>query len=563
MLLPSLSPRHLGASRRAAASDCSGQALRTFRASMAALLAAFALAAVQQARASATLETPLRAVATAPPAAPTSAQAQALQVTVADAQRADRITGGVNAALLQSVAQLGYGRWLETQLRPAPPVLPSEVMARIGKMQISRQSLGERVQESARAQESAKSMPDETQKKAALKAYQQGLNRQADEAAERWLLQAVNSPNQVQERMVWFWLNHFNIGQQKGNLRAFVGDYEQALRPHALGKFSDLLTTAALHPAMLRYLDNQRNAVGQINENFARELMELHTLGVHAGYTQADVQELARVLTGVGVRMGPGKDRVRPDSAGQYVREGLFEFNPARHDKGPKRLLGQPVKAGGLDEVRDVLARLARAPATARHISTKLARYFIGDTVPPALVDRVAQRFLATDGDIAAVLHTLFTAAEFDASLGKRFKDPWQYVLSATRLAYDGNSVTDAKPLLNALVRLGQRPFGRATPDGWPMTETAWSSPGQMTARFEVARAIVGEGGRGNPNFFTQDNAASSPRTAPAAPVESAAWRRAHEPRLGAGTRHTLAEMKASGGDWAWAAIVSPEFMRH
>jgi uncharacterized protein (DUF1800 family) len=438
------------------------------------------------------------------------------------------------------------------------------VVERIAQLGISQQPLTERVRADAEQRKAFRNASgSDEQKRASQKAYQQELSRQAQEADQRWLLYAVNSPNQVQERMVWFWVNHFSIGQQKGNLRAFVGDYEAALRPHALGRFRDLLEASAFNPAMLRYLDNERNAAGQINENYAREIMELHTLGVDAGYSQADVQELARVLTGVGVRVEPGDARVRPALATQYVHEGLFEFNPNRHDHGDKTLLGQPVRAGGLDEVRHVLDRLARSPATARHVSRQLAQYFVGDDPPPALVERMSQRFLASDGDIAAVLKLLFTAPEFDASLGRRFKDPWQYVVSATRLAYDGSTVTNAQPLMVALGRLGETPFGRPTPDGWPMSESAWASPGQMTTRFDVAHAIVGAGGNGNPNFFRDDPAAAPPAV-PRARVQSAAWLRTHAPRASAATRDALADtLDTRPGEWAWAAIVSPEFMRN
>ena len=201
----------------------------------------------------------------------------------------------------------------------------------------------------------------------------------------------MNSPNQVQERLVWFWVNHFSIAQGKANLRLFAGDYEATLRAHALGKFRDLLEASAMHPAMLRYLDNERNAAGQINENYARELMELHTLGVDGGYSQADVQEMARVLTGLGVRVDADDAKVKPQLQAQYVHVGALEFNPNRHDQEPKVVLGQHVQPAGIAEVHLILDRLARNPATARHVSAQLAQYFVADVPPPALVDRMAQ----------------------------------------------------------------------------------------------------------------------------------------------------------------------------
>jgi uncharacterized protein (DUF1800 family) len=163
--------------------------------------------------------------------------------------------------------------------------------------------------------------------------------------------------------MTWFWMNHFSVHQGKANLRAMVGDYEEnAIRPHALGKFRDLLSATLHHPAMIRYLDNEQNAANRINENYAREIMELHTLGVDGGYTQNDVQQLARILTGVGVNLGDKTPNVRKDKQDQYVRKGLFEFNPNRHDYADKVFLGQTVKGRGLAEVDERWTACAAIP---------------------------------------------------------------------------------------------------------------------------------------------------------------------------------------------------------
>jgi uncharacterized protein (DUF1800 family) len=509
-------------------------------------------------------EPPTRPAGVAPDiaVADTHQEAAAMRVSTLDAQRVDRATGGVNATTLQAVGQLGWNRWLDAQLHPQPVAWPAAVSDRLSQMRIVREPLAARLREDAAQRKTADAITDDEQKKAAQQAYQRALSAEADEADQRWLLYAVNSPNQVQERLVWFWANHFSIGQQKADLRAFVGDYEEALRAHALGKFRDLLEASAFHPAMLRYLDNERNAAGQVNENYARELMELHTLGVDAGYTQGDVQEMARVLTGAGVRVDDKDAKIKPQLQPQYVHAGLFEFNPARHDQHDKTLFGTTVHAGGVDEVRQVLDALARNPATARHVSTQLAQYFVADDPPPALVDRMAQRWLATDGDIAAVLKTMFTAPEFDASLGKRFKDPWLYVVSATRLSYDGSVVINAAPLMNGLRQLGEMPFGHETPEGYSTAEAAWASPGQMTARFDVAKGLVGGNGNGNANLFRADSAAqlAGPKTR----VESSAWLRTQAPRASEATRQALVSTLAQHpGDWAWAAIVSPEFMRN
>jgi uncharacterized protein (DUF1800 family) len=302
--------------------------------------------------------------------------------------------------------------------------------------------------------------------------------------------------------MTWFWMNHFSVYQYKNNVRAMLADYEEnAIRPHALGRFRALLGATARHPAMLRYLDNEQNAANRINENYARELMELHTLGAAGGYTQRDVQELARILTGVGLNLTSEMPKLRPERQSQYVRQGLFEFNPNRHDYNDKIFLDHTVKGRGLAELDEALDRLARHPSTARFVSRKLALYFVSDDPPAQLVDRMAQVFQSSDGDIAATLRVMLRSPEFGASLGGKFKDPVHYVVSAVRLAYDDKPILNAAPIINWLNRMGEGLYNRETPDGYPLTQASWASPGQMTTRFEIARAI----GSGSAGLFKAD----------------------------------------------------------
>jgi len=197
--------------------------------------------------------------------------------------------------------------------------------------------------------------------------------------------------------------------------------------------------------------------------------MELHTLGVDGGYTQRDVQELARVLTG----------------------HGLFRFSSAWHDAGPKTLLGEPIRARGERELDEALDRLARHPSTARFVSRKLAVFFVADEPSPALVERMSAEWQRSDGDIAAVLRMTFASPEFRDSLGKKFKDPVHYVYSATRIAYDNRPMPEPGRILIWLGRLGEPLYLRQTPDGYPLAGGEWSSAGQMATRFEVARAIA------------------------------------------------------------------------
>jgi len=470
----------------------------------------------------------------------------------------DRLSWGATPSGLAELRRVGRPAWLQAQLQPQGPPqgdLPEAALAQIQALTAGQQDLTPLVLRMEAQRKAADTTADDGAKAAAQQAYQQALTQLARAAAARQLLQATYSPHQLQEQLGWFWFNHFNVHQYKHNLRAMVGDYQQGLRERALGRFRDLLGYTAHHPAMLRYLDNEQNAAGRINENYARELLELHTLGVEAGYSQRDVQELARVLTGLGVNLTEGRPKLKPAQEAHYVREGLMEFNPARHDFGDKTLLGLSVKGRGLAELDQVLDALARHPATARFVSHKLAQQFVADAPPPALVERMARRWLQTDGRIAEVMRTLVESPEFEASLGKKFKDPTHYVVSAVRLAYDSKVVLNTGPMLGWLYRLGQAPYNRQTPDGYPLDEQAWAGPGQLTTRFEIARAI----GSGSAGLF---------KTEGAQPVERAAFPQLANPlyfdgiapRLAPASRQAL-DQAASPQEWNTYLLASPEFM--
>eukprot|EP01037_Dinobryon_pediforme_P004924 gene4924-4966_t len=474
----------------------------------------------------------------------------------------DRVTWGCTAQGTQALGGLGISAYLAAQLRPGVhTALPREAQAQIDAMAISRTPIEALAADMEARHRAAKALPTEDERKAALKAWQQDMRALQQEAAARFVLRALYSPSQLREKMTWFWMNHFNVFAGKGGLRALVGDYEErAVRPHALGRFRDLLGATVRHPAMLRYLDNAQNAAGRINENYARELMELHTLGVDGGYSQQDVQELARVLTGVGVsQRSPGDEppRMKPALRRHYVRDGLFEFNPQRHDWEPKTLLGQPLRAEGLAEVDEALDRLARAPATARFITRKIALFLVGDNPPPALLQTLARSFERTDGDIAAVLETLFHTPEFRASLGQRFRDPVHYALAGLRLAHGDAVLPSTDPALAWLQRLAEPLYGRVTPDGYPLDSASWSGSGQMSTRFEMARAL-GAGALAAPP--ASDDAA--PRAAPRMPpgLAQTAYVRTLEPTWSPATRSALAQA-TSPREWNLLFLASPEFM--
>ena len=470
----------------------------------------------------------------------------------------NRVSWGASASSAADLATMGSDRWLERQLHPSPADrLPAEAQQEIDALAISHTPMATLVQALNDQNKAANLITDPDQKKVAQTAYQQAMTDLARQAATRKILRDLYSLDQLQEQMTWFWFNHFNVHEYKANLRAMVGDYEEtAIRPHALGRFRDLLEATLRHPAMLRYLDNADNAAGHINENYAREIMELHTMGVGSGYTQKDVQELARILTGVGIDANPVDPHLNPAHAADFVRAGLFEFNPNRHDYGDKLFLGHTIHGAGFSEVEQALDILARQPATATHISRQLAVYFVSDDPPQSLVDHMAQTFQRSDGDIAAVLRTMFHSPEFKASLGTRFKDPVHYSISAVRLAYDDKVILSTSPIQNWLNRLAEGLYNHETPDGYPMTEASWDGPGQMAVRFEIARQI-GSGGAG---LFKPDGPGAVDH--PGFPtLQNALYYGGLSDTLGKPTLSAL-DQAASPQEWNTLFLASPEFMR-
>ncbi len=471
-----------------------------------------------------------------------------------DALWLERVDFGLDSASVAEYRQLGRQRYLERQLQPQDAALPAPIAAEIGALEVTHADPQAWLADINAQYKVINAMPDGPDKEAARKTLNDRGNRLAYEAVRRDLLRAVYSPAQLQEQMTWFWLNHFSVFQYKANLRWLVGDYEEhAIRPHVFGHFRDLVMATLEHPAMLQYLDNNQNAAGHINENYARELMELHTLGVGSGYTQQDVQNLARVLTGVGVNAGDAP-KLKPELQRLYLRQGAFEFNPARHDFGAKTLLGQPVEGHGFDEVKHAVALIVAQPACARFVSRQLATYFIADNPPPALVERMAQTFMHTDGDIAAVLRTMLLAREFNAALGGKFKDPMRFVVSAVRFAYDGRPIYNTRPMLNWLNGLGEGPYNHQTPDGYPLTELNWASSGQMSRRFEIARAI----GSGNAGLFDPEDGKAAAATG-FPQLSNRLYFEAVEPFLAAHTKDAL-NRASSQQDWNTFLLAAPDF---
>ena len=438
------------------------------------------------------------------------AQADALHVL-------NRFAFGPAPGDLERVAQSGPQAWIAEQLQPDRIALPAFLVDQLSTLRTPAETQREmlrdyRDQAKAAKQAKAAESADADGKKAQTEAgaeRRQEIARATVEAGEERLLQALNSPRQLQEVLVDFWFNHFNVFQGKGQVRVLVENYErEAIRPFVLGRFRTMLGATAKHPAMLVYLDNWLSAAPGyeprrkrgnaakatgLNENYARELMELHTLGVDGGYTQQDVTELARILTGWTLQperpLRARRMLTGMDTTASTRGDSLFAFDNARHDDGTKTWLGHVVPPNGQLEGEFALDVLARHPATAKHIAFKLARRFVADEPAPALVDRLARRFTDSDGDLRAVMQALADSPEFRDPRPTKFKTPTQYVLSAVRAT--GIATTNVRPLMVTLAQLGQPLYGCQTPDGWHDTEADWLNPNAITQRVNFATALA------------------------------------------------------------------------
>lgn len=493
-----------------------------------------------------------------------------------------RAAFGPKPGEIEAVQKQGVEAYLQKQLHPDSITLPANVAQLSQYDALAKDPVSlylNYAKPVLKAMAGGKKNQTEASKKEFQKLIRETYRKVYEEAAEARFTRAVESPQELKEVMTDFWFNHFNISMEKGVDHIWVGSYEErAIRPHVLGKFRDLLGSTSHHAAMLFYLDNWQNTApgavlvknagpfdqpvrknrknqlnlqnalnpettqpqpkkaasrfSGINENYARELMELHTLGVDGGYTQKDVQELARVLTGLGLPPGAGggggvkaaaamraagnlaqgqggpqdfqNRRMRRLQGGGRVREyggstpdtipGNHEmgyyFDARRHDNGDKVLLGKTIKGSGEAEIDQVLDLLAKHPSTARHISYKLAQYFVADVPPQTLVDKLSKRFSETDGDIAEVMSTLLHSDEFwDAKYrGAKFKSPYRYVVSSLRATQA--DITQVKPILAFLKQTGQPLYQCLTPDGYKNTREAWLNPDNLLNRLNFATAL-------------------------------------------------------------------------
>ena len=460
--------------------------------------------------------TSARAAAAPVPATPLSAEERALHAL-------NRLAFGPRPSDAAAIRRMGAGPWLDAflaaQLNPASVEVPAALAARLEgweTLKLSQATLIGRYREATQAnriakREAASKMakdgadpgPAKTAK-AAENARREWVRPVVLQASSQRLLRALEAPAQLEEVLVDFWFNHFNVFVGKGPVAVLVGSYErEAIRPHVLGNFRTMLGATAKHPAMLIYLDNVQsvapgyapparlaaanlNRPTGLNENYARELMELHTLGVDGGYSQRDVTELARMLTGWTVDY-----RALQRSSQSAASGSMFIFDPRRHDRGPKLWLGRSVRPDGQAEGELALDVLAAHPATARHVCFQLAQAFVADQPPKALVDKLAGTFLASNGDLKVVMQALLSSDEFwrREAYGAKFKTPYQYLLSSLR-AIDAPAPADFQQMIGLLAQAGMPLYGAQTPDGYKNTASAWMSPEALAQRIQLANTL-------------------------------------------------------------------------
>lgn len=425
----------------------------------------------------------------------------------------NRVAFGPSPADLQEVKRVGVARWISAQLEPET-VPDTGVSAKLEEYSTLKMTIGELYDRYPPLTERAKQLGIDMKEPGAKEELREMTSKDdlprvvTLELLNARMVRAVESRRQLNEVLADFWFNHFNVSADKGLVRWMVTSYERdALRPHLFGKFRDLLGAVAKAPAMLFYLDNWRSTregvtfgelqaeenggffkrrknkkkAGQVlglNENYARELLELHTLGVNGGYTQNDVREVARAFTGW--------------SLDRPLRGGAFVFRSAAHDEGEKFILGKTFKAGlGQDDGELVLDLLAKHPATAKHIATKLCRKFVSDTPPPKLVEHVAKVFLKSDGDLRATYEAIFASREFwsDEAYLSKTKTPFELAVSSVRAL--GGTVEDGVALAKAVDRMGEKLYRSQPPTGYAETAETWVNAGALVNRINFGLALA------------------------------------------------------------------------
>ena len=437
------------------------------------------------------------------PAQPQVDDSSAASATQAAADRQilhaiNRLTYGARPGDFERVRAIGLSAWIDRQLRPRT-IDDSATERALAELTTLRMPIAELLREFPRPD------PKLREKIASGEMTRQEMQerypmekrpfRIAAELQAAKVIRAVTSERQLEEVMVDFWFNHFNVFAGKGDVRWYVSAYErEAIRPHALATFPDLVRATARHPAMLFYLDNwlsarpdfivpagpNRGRKAGLNENYARELMELHTLGVDGGYTQRDVTEVARAFTGWTID--------RPQTNGRFV------FRPLMHDAGAKVVVGHRIPTGGgQGDGERVIEILTRHPSTARFVATKLVRRFVSDTPPPALIARVAATYTSTGGDIPAMLRVIFESREFSGEDAYRakIKKPFEFVASAVRALGGTTDAEGGSARARASAEIGEPLYLAQPPTGYADRADVWVNAGALLARMNFALALA------------------------------------------------------------------------
>lgn len=403
----------------------------------------------------------------------------------------NRLSLGPVPGQIQQVENMGIDSYINSQLKPESIPYSTEFQEKLQYLETLPLKPGEVVRELRRLEGLGKELKlDRKSMRKIRYNFEQKIFLQATRGR---LLRALESPRHLEEMLVDFWYNRFNVFGRNGLNRLFFSSYEShAIRPHILGNFRQLLGATAKHPAMLLYLDNWQNTAPNspgvrgnfkgLNENYARELLELHTMGVDGGYSQDDVIALARIFTGWGL----------PNPPLNITDRDGFYFDRDRHDFADKVFLGKEIKGRGIAEGEEALDILASHPSTAKHISYKLAEAMVSERPPESLVNSLAGKFLETDGNLAEVINLLLNSSEFWQSeyYNAKFKNPYRFVVSAMRAL--GKEVDNFRPINGILDQMGMPLYSCITPDGYANTKDAWLNSDTMIRRSSLAVPLAG-----------------------------------------------------------------------
>lgn len=374
----------------------------------------------------------------------------------------------------------------------------------------------------------------------------------AKEELDKILSFHIKTESQLASRLQWFWSNHFSVFGLKRNVRLVVHDYDvNALSPRLMGRFNSLLTEAVLHPAMIIYLDNHGNRKTKGNENLAREILELHTLGVNGGYTQADVQNLARALTGItvtGFRSNFTVDTcIAPKCTVINPAGTLLEHQ--HHDFSPKVLLGKKYERSDGLEILDMLSDLSKHPSTASFISEKLLRFFLADAPQLQAISNLASVYKSSDGDLTRVYQAILEMKPTATAENLRFSDPFSYLMRVTRLLSVADIEVDPA-MVNKLLRdWGQGLYLRITPDGYPLESDYWSSAAALTERLDGIEKIIVAARQANRNLRSDSGVKVAMKQ--------------FQPKIMVGTRENLASYEVKPLEWFVYFLVSPDIVFH